>query len=132
MDKKNRILLVDDETDFSDPVAYFFESNGYSVSKASNGEGAVKAVKEDRPDIVFLDIILPDLDGIAVLKRIREINQSLPVVMMSAYVKDDRIEKQINLYENTAIFYKSENLSRAMALVESALKKEGKPKQEAT
>jgi len=130
MDKKIKVLLVDDEADFLHPMTYFLESNGYSVSKASNGRDALRVIKEDTPDIVFLDIILPDLDGIAVLKRIREFNQTLPVVMMSAYVKDVDFERGLRLHGGTHIYYKSEDLSRALALLNDALKIDKRPEEE--
>ena len=130
MDKKIKILLVDDEADFLDPMAYFFESNGYLVTKASTGEDALKAVKESTPDIVFLDIILPDIDGLAVLRRIREFNQTLPVIMMSAYVKDDKLEKGLHFHGRTDIYYKGDSLSKALTLLESALKTDKKIKEE--
>jgi len=126
MDKKIKVLLVDDEADFSDPMAYFFESNGYSVSKAPNGKEAIMAIKEGTPDIVFLDIALPDIDGITLLKKIRKLNKALPIIIMSAFVKEDILEEGPHFHGKTDIYYKTDSLSRALALLESALKTDKK------
>ena len=130
MDKKIGVLLVDDEADFSDPLAYFFESNGYSVSKASSGKEALRAIKQGPPDIIFLDIILPDIDGIALLKKIREFNNTVPIIIMSAFVKEDMLEEGPHFHGKTDIYYKTESLSRALDLLKSALSRDKKPKNE--
>jgi len=84
MEKKFNILLVDDEQDFLDPIAFWLESKGYGIRTALNGEEALKLVDQEIPDIVLLDINMPVMDGIETLKRIREKYQTLPVVMITA------------------------------------------------
>ena len=113
--------MVDDEPDFIEVMTLWFESRRYFVTSVLNGQEALKVIKQDAPDAVFLDIILPDIDGPAVLKKIRKFNKTLPVIMMSAYVKDTRIEKKINFYGTCGIFYKGEDFSKALILLESAL-----------
>ena len=70
MDKVIKVVLVDDETSFVEPMSLLFQDKGYSVSVASNGQDALKKIEEDKPDIVFIDIIMPDMDGYMVLKKL--------------------------------------------------------------
>jgi len=124
MDKVIKVVLVDDETSFVEPMSLLFQEKGYSVSVFSNGKDALKKIKEDKPDIVFVDLIMPDMDGYTVLKKIREINQTLPVIMMSGYIEDTRVEKKINLQGVFATYYKGNDFSEALSLLKSALKLE--------
>lgn len=124
MDKMIKVVLVDDENSFVEPMSLLFKEKGYSVLIFSNGKDALNKIKEDTPDIVFIDIIMPDMDGYTVLKKIREINQTLPVIMMSGYVEDTRAEKKINLQGSYATYYKGHDFSEALSLLKSALKLE--------
>ena len=124
MDKVIKVVLVDDETSFVEPMSLLFQEKGYSVSVFSNGKDALKKIKEDKPDIVFIDLIMPDMDGYTVLKKIREINQTLPVIMMSGYIEDTRVEKKINLQGVFATYHKGNDFSEALSLLKSALKLE--------
>jgi len=124
MDKVIKVVLVDDENSFVEPMSLLFKEKGYSVSFFSNGEDTLKKITEDTPDIVFVDIIMPGMDGYTVLKKIREINQTLPVIMMSGYVEDTRVEKTISLHGAFATYYKGHDFSEALSLLKSALKLE--------
>lgn len=83
MKKKLTILLVDDEQEFLAPVAFWLKSRGYIVNIAPDGAEAIKAVKEQVPDIIFLDVKMPVMDGITALKHIREDHPNLPVFMIT-------------------------------------------------
>ncbi|HSN14383.1 MAG TPA: response regulator, partial [Anaeromyxobacteraceae bacterium] len=67
----HRILVVDDEPDITALVAYHLAKAGYRVSTASNGADALKAARDERPDIVILDVMLPGLSGYDVLDELR-------------------------------------------------------------
>ncbi len=84
MEKKFNILLTDDEQDFLDPIAFWLEAKGYNVRTALNGQDAIKLIEEETPDIMFLDINMPVLNGIETLGKIREKNKTLPVIMITA------------------------------------------------
>ena len=121
MHKKIRILLVDDEPDFAQSMSFWFKSKGFSVSLASNGEEALRVIKSNPPDIVFLDIIMPNIDGYTVLKLVREFNRTLPVIMMSAYEKESNVKKKTNFYGVFGFFNKEDEFSMALDLLRSAL-----------
>jgi CheY-like chemotaxis protein len=122
MDNRNiKILLVDDEADFIQAMSYWFKSKGYSVLSAGNGQEALKLIKESPPDIVFLDINMPVMDGYQTLKCIREFNQDLPVIIISAYVDDQRARDTVR-YGVSGIFYKGKDFAEGLSLLESALR----------
>ena len=87
MKKGFNILLVDDEQDFLDPIAFWLEAKKYKVRTASNGEEAIKLIKEELPNIVLLDINMPVMNGIETLKHIRENYGDLPVIMITAEIE---------------------------------------------
>jgi len=80
------ILVVDDEPDIRETVQDILEDEGYTVSGAENGEAARRGLRERRPDLMLLDIWMPDLDGISLLKEWAE-DEGLPcpVIMMSGH-----------------------------------------------
>ena len=87
MEDKIHILLIDDEPDYLEPMAFWLRTRGYLVSIAPDGKKGIQAIKEKNPHIVFLDIKMPVMDGIETLKHIREFNQELPVIIVTAYSK---------------------------------------------
>ena len=98
MNREIRVLLVDDELDVVQPMAFWFGSKGYYVIIASDGAKAVELVKEKSPDIVFLDLNMPIMDGAQTLKNIREFNAEVPVIIVSAYVDHEKIKEIEPLY----------------------------------
>ena len=81
---EGHLLLVDDEPAVRDLLHEYFAGQGYTVSTAANGEMALAAVRAQRPDLVMLDIRMPGLDGVEVLRRLRRYDTTLPVVMVTA------------------------------------------------
>ncbi len=77
------ILLVEDETAISNFISTVLTHNNYRVIRADRGKEALKLVCSHRPDLVLLDLGLPDIDGIEVLKKIREVS-NIPVIIVSA------------------------------------------------
>jgi two-component system KDP operon response regulator KdpE len=78
-----RILIVDDEPNILATVSPLLRARGYEVLSAMSGRAAIDAVERDKPDLVVLDLGLPDLDGVEVCRRIREISGA-PIVVLSA------------------------------------------------
>src|SRR3954470_15711534 len=86
-----RVLVVDDEPSITDAVATALGYEGFDVSTAANGRDALARVEDFRPDLVVLDIMLPDLDGIAITKRLRRDGIEVPVLFLTA--RDDTADK---------------------------------------
>ena len=88
-----RILLVEDEKRIADFVARGLEGSGYSVDVAENGEQALARVADAAYELIILDLMLPDLDGLVVLEKIRNRKVSQPVLILSARGSlDDRVK----------------------------------------
>jgi twitching motility two-component system response regulator PilG len=86
MMKKNRILVVEDEESLLKLESILLSSKGYNVTGVMDGNAAVKEVFANKPDLVILDIMLPELDGFEVCKCIKENPETkhIPVVMLTA------------------------------------------------
>ncbi|HAH20190.1 MAG: hypothetical protein A2Y00_10380 [Omnitrophica WOR_2 bacterium GWF2_43_52] len=87
-----KLLTVDDELDVCEFIRDFFASRGYSVLVALTGKEALAAVKKERPKIVFLDIIIPDINGLEVLRQIKEFDSDIKVIIVS--VTDDKESRE--------------------------------------
>jgi UDP-3-O-acyl N-acetylglucosamine deacetylase len=83
--KKGRILIVDDEEKILQTMKGSLEDEDYEVLTASDGQEALEKVREENPDLIFLDIWLPGMDGMEILKAIKEYDSNLDVVMMTGH-----------------------------------------------
>jgi two-component system nitrogen regulation response regulator NtrX len=82
---KSRILVVDDEAEIRRSVRMILEYEGYEVLEASSGPDGVAIVERESPDLVFLDIKMPGMDGLDALQRLKSSNEALPVVIISGH-----------------------------------------------
>ena len=82
--KKLSILLVEDEENIQDALKLNFEMEGYEVTSVYDGEAALKAVHNEYFDLIILDVMLPEIDGITVCENIRLSNTEIPILMLSA------------------------------------------------
>ena len=121
MTKNIKILLVDDEEDFTQPMAFWFQTKGYNVSATNNGLKALEIIEKDKPDIIFLDLNMPVLDGVETLKKIREVDGDLPVIVISAYADPEKI-KIMEPYGISGVFYKGSEFHKGLTLLESILR----------
>ena len=106
---KKKILLVDDEESIHLLYSEELEEEGYEVYSAMTGEEALEKLPEIGPDLVILDINMPCMNGIEVLRRMKEIKPQLPVILSSAYqefkqnlaswASDEYIVKSANMQE---------------------------------
>jgi len=91
MARKIKVLLVDDDSEFTQPVAFWLQSKGYEVESAPEGKSAIDRIKMNKPDIVFLDLRMPVMDGIETLRHIRKIDKWLPVIVITmAYAEKNK------------------------------------------
>ena len=89
MDSDVKILLVDDDFDFLESTQLMLMDEGYDVVPATNGEDAVEKYREFKPDIVFLDIKMPGIDGYETFFRIHKFDSDARVVFTSSYALDN-------------------------------------------
>src|SRR4029077_17267327 len=98
---KPTVLIIDDEAQIRRLLRVCLETNGYRVSEAATGADGIREAAQRPPDVVILDLGLPDMDGVAVLKRLREWSR-VPVVVLSVR---DREEDKIAALDNGADDY---------------------------
>jgi len=94
-DKKARILIIEDEPGFRLIYRSVLEAHGYGVMEAQNGSQGLEMVKKEKPDLVLLDLILPEMNGYKVLQKIREDKEikHTPVIVFSVLGSDKDIQK---------------------------------------
>jgi two-component system alkaline phosphatase synthesis response regulator PhoP len=88
------ILVVEDESSIASFVSLYLKNAGYGVRTASNGSEALAQVQQEMPGLIVLDLMLPDIDGIEVTKRIRQ-SSDVPILMLTA--RDEDVDKIIGL-----------------------------------
>ena len=93
------ILIVEDDRFVSDLYQHEFEKSGYDIKLAEDGEIALKVVKESKFDCILLDVMLPKLDGLEVLRRIKEdsATKNIPVMILSNLGQDEIIRQALQI-----------------------------------
>ena len=89
-----KILIIDDEKPISDIIQFNLNKEGYETITAFDGREALKKFEEESPDLIILDLMLPELDGLEVAKEVRKTSH-IPIIMLSA--KDSEFDKVIGL-----------------------------------
>jgi DNA-binding response OmpR family regulator len=89
------ILVVEDEPSLQETLLYNLEKQGYRVEAAGDGRSALEAARRLQPDLIVLDIMLPELDGVEVCKTLRRENFQFPIIMLTA--RDDEIDRVVGL-----------------------------------
>jgi two-component system OmpR family response regulator len=88
-----RVLVVDDEPSIADTIVTALSYEGFTVACAADGRSALELIEEFRPDLVVLDVMLPDVDGISIARRLREEGVATPILFVTARdAPNDRIE----------------------------------------
>lgn len=78
-----KILVIDDEQNFCNLVAKYLSKQGYKALTAYNGEEGFNLVIAEKPDLIILDIIMPEMDGIDFFRKLEETNNNIPVIVIS-------------------------------------------------
>ena len=114
-----KILVVDDEESVREMLVTYLETEGYDVSTADSGVSALPAIEDFKPQIVLLDIRMPDMDGLQCLRSIIKRNPDIAVVMMSGFVSEQIACKTLEIgafdYINKPISF--EHLMKVLHLV---------------
>ncbi|MFH0799663.1 MAG: response regulator [Pseudomonadota bacterium] len=92
-----KILVVDDEQAVCDMLKKFLQRKGHEALIALSGEEALKIVKEEKPDVILLDLIMPNMDGVETLKRIKKIDKRVGVVVITAIRGEDTAKECMRL-----------------------------------
>ena len=117
-----RIVLAEDEPQIAKLVEFKLKKEGYQVTWKENGEEALKAIKEEKPDLILLDVMMPVMDGYEVLRRLKEDEnlKSIPVIMLTARAQEKDVVKGIDMGAEDYItkpFHPAELLARVKRIL---------------
>ena len=90
---KKKILVIDDEQAICKMLEKFLSRKGYKAITALSGEEGIKKLKQEKPQVVLLDIKMPGIDGVETLKRIRKIDKKVGVIMITV-IKEDEVGRK--------------------------------------
>jgi DNA-binding response OmpR family regulator len=114
-----KILVVDDDPHILQLYRMELEDEGYEIVTAGTGHEAIDMLDSVNPDLVTLDILMPDMDGISVLRRMKEMRPRLPIIMSTAYdYRDD-----FAVWASEAYIVKSADLTEMKAMIKKLLEK---------
>ena len=92
-----KLLLVDDEPDILETLSLIFEREGYTLETAENGLVALEKIQNCSYDLVVCDYVMPKMDGISLLKKLREQNNLIPFIFFSGNATDEHSKKMMEL-----------------------------------
>ena len=95
MENKFKILVVEDDRDIREGIEIYLRNQGYQVFQAVNGAEGLKIVEQEELHLAIVDIMMPVMDGITMLMKLRAMEQEFPVIMLSA--KSEEVDKLIQL-----------------------------------
>jgi CheY-like chemotaxis protein len=121
MENKKVILVVDDELEFLKMIRMRLEANDYEVLTAINGNEALDKIRKYKLSAVLLDIFMPGMNGLEVLKQIRKENKDLPVFIITAFSSEDRFELA-NKYNASGFIVKTSDLKQEVENITSFLR----------
>lgn len=114
-----KIMVVDDEKNILKLYEMELQDEGYTIVTANSGKEALEVFDRENPDIVTLDILMPDMDGIQVLRHLKEKKPTLPVIMLTAYdYRDD-----FSVWVSDAYVVKSSDLTNLKAAIKQIIEK---------
>lgn len=116
-----KIMVVDDEKNILMLYQSELEEEGYEVVAANSGKEAIELFEREKPDIVTLDIMMPDIDGIQVLRQLKQKAPNIPVIMLTAYdYRDD-----FSVWASDAYVVKSSDLTSLKETIKQIAEKFG-------
>ncbi len=110
-----KVLIVDDDIHIQRLYKEELEEEGYETIIAGTGEDALALFEKENPDVVTLDILMPDMDGITLLRKMKELNPKIPIIMSTAYdYRDD-----FAVWASEAYIVKSSDLTELKKTIKS-------------
>jgi len=107
----SKILVIDDERSIQHLLHAFFSQKGYDVVLAENGPRGLELLRQEQPDVIVLDLNMPEMNGLTVLRHIRSLNRDQPVIVFSGAWTPER-EQQVQTLGVSAIIHKELSLDR--------------------
>jgi two-component system NtrC family response regulator len=106
---RGKILIVDDDSSIRKVLGFILEESGYDVRSAASGDEAIGMIEKNRPELVLTDIKMPGMDGIALLKRIKKIDDTIVVIVLTAF---GTVETAVEAMKTGAADYLTKPISR--------------------
>lgn len=122
---RNKILVVDDEKDVLIMVKKRLKTGGYDVITALDGQEGLKKAKEERPDLIVLDILMPNVDGVTMAANLRndpEIKDT-PIIFLTCLVEDEEVKQKHHLIGGGLFLAKPFDAKELLSMVQKVLKK---------
>ena len=119
MNQKASVLVVDDNSDLLNTFSLILKMKGFNVDTAENGLSAVDKFKRRPFDVILMDLIMPQMNGVEAFRKIREINPGARVILMTAYYEEDEIRTALNEGAYQAV-HKPVNVARLMQVIGEA------------
>lgn len=113
-----RVLIVDDEKGICVEFRELLEDDGHQVDTATSGQDAFVLVREKKFDVIFLDVLLPKMEGRQIYEEIRKINSTVPIVFMSGYLPPNK-EKEALLLGAKACLRKPLDIDQIKKIIDS-------------
>jgi DNA-binding NtrC family response regulator len=116
-----KVLVIDDELSIRSLLSAVLSQKGYDVVLAENGRKGLESFHQERPDVIVLDLIMPEMDGMAVLQSIRRVDLNQPVIIFTGAWTPEK-ERQVHALGATECVEKAVSLSRLEDALKRALK----------
>jgi two-component system response regulator (stage 0 sporulation protein F) len=120
---KAKILTIDDEAEFTGMIEEYFKARGYDVFVASRGVRGIELIKQEKPDIVLIDLKMPGIDGDQVVTQLKTIHPKAKSIIITAFIDEGRTKKRLEEAGVYAYFEKPlSSLKDLESAIEGALK----------
>jgi two-component system response regulator (stage 0 sporulation protein F) len=119
--RKTKLLVVDDTEAVRKSIAYYFKEKGFAVFTAASGEESLPIIIGQRPEIMLADITLPQMNGIELVKLVRQFNKTIKVIFISAEIENFKNNPQLKQLDIFAFLDKPPDFFELESLVKKAL-----------
>ena len=122
-----KILIVDDQKDFLYLLGTLLKDEGFEVIAALDGEDALKKAKEEKPDFIILDVVLPDIDGVTVSRKLKESEETkdIPFAFISGLFTKEKAEEKSYRVDDSMFFAKTGSLKELAAQIKEYCRTNG-------